>query len=106
MRRGTPTPTPSSRRWSAPGPDGGATTLTGGFELEFGWRDGAFALDVVAPSDAVDGAAPVSAPAIDDDLFAGSVVPEATPNPRTIRFVTGPIHTGREPLVRVGGRRR
>ena len=29
-----------------------------------------------------------------DATFDGAVVPEATPNPRTIRFVTGPIHDG------------
>jgi hypothetical protein len=47
--------------------------------LEFGWRDGLFHLDVVpAPLGALDAA----------------VVPEATPNPRTLRFVTGPIHDG------------
>ena len=28
------------------------------------------------------------------ETFAGPVVPEATPNPRTIRFVTPPIHEG------------
>ena len=28
------------------------------------------------------------------ETFGSPVVPEATPNPRTIRFVTGPIHTG------------
>ena len=71
-----------------------AQFITGGFGFEFGWRDGGFALDVQPPPDAseVEEAAP--APALDDELFTGSVVPEATPNPRTIRFVTGPIHTG------------
>ena len=29
-----------------------------------------------------------------DATFDGAVTPEATPNPRTIRFVTGPIHDG------------
>jgi hypothetical protein len=29
-----------------------------------------------------------------DATFDGAVIPEATPNPRTIRFVTGPIHDG------------
>ena len=69
--------------------------LTGGFGFEFGWRDGAFALDVQPPPDAAEVEdAGARRRALDDELFAGSVVPEATPNPRTIRFVTGPIHTG------------
>jgi hypothetical protein len=51
------------------------------FGLEFGWREGAFRMEV----------APRRAPG---ETFAGPVVPEATPNPRTIRFVTPPIHEG------------
>jgi Scaffold protein Nfu/NifU N terminal len=47
------------------------------FMFEFGWRGGAFRLDVGALS-----------------TFDGLVVPEATPNPRTVRFVTPPIHDG------------
>ncbi len=68
--------------------------LMGGFGFEFGWRDGAFALDVQPPPDAVEAEAAAPVGVLDDALFAGSVVPEATPNPRTIRFVTGPIHAG------------
>lgn len=49
--------------------------------FEFGWRDGSFRLEV-SPR-------PTLA-----ETFDGPVVPEATPNPRTIRFVTGPIHDG------------
>jgi hypothetical protein len=49
------------------------------FVFEYGWRAGAFHLEL---SPRVDG------------LFDGPVVPEATPNPRTIRFVTPPIHDG------------
>jgi hypothetical protein len=49
------------------------------FELEFGWRDGAFRMEP-APRQ-TSGA-----------TFEGPVVPEATPNPRTIRFITPPIH--------------
>jgi hypothetical protein len=49
--------------------------------LEFGWRGETFRIDV----------APRHLPG---ETFAGSVVPEATPNPRTIRFVTSPIHDG------------
>jgi hypothetical protein len=51
------------------------------FRIEFGWRDGAFHMKV--------GARPIRG-----EMFAGPVVPEATPNPRTIRFVTPPIHDG------------
>jgi hypothetical protein len=51
------------------------------FRLEFGWREGAFRMEL--PERAVGG-----------EMFAGPVVPEATPNPRTIRFVTPPIHEG------------
>ena len=76
------------------------------FELEFGWRDGRFRIEL---SPAASGAEPAaSEPDAGErkdsiehvgrlelaDTFATSVVPEATPNPRTIRFVTGPIHTG------------
>jgi hypothetical protein len=50
-----------------------------GFVLGFGWRAGAFRIEC--------------SPAF-DETFDGPVVPEATPNPRTIRFVTGPIHDG------------
>ena len=49
--------------------------------LEFGWREGAFRME---PSPRHTRA----------ETFAGPVVPEATPNPRTIRFVTPPIHDG------------
>jgi HEAT repeats/Scaffold protein Nfu/NifU N terminal len=48
--------------------------------LEFGWRAGVFRMDV--------------APRHPGDTFAGPVVPEATPNPRTIRFLTPLIHEG------------
>lgn len=49
--------------------------------LEFGWRADAFRLAL-------------SRRALLGETFDGSVVPEATPNPRTIRFVTGAIHDG------------
>jgi hypothetical protein len=49
--------------------------------LEFGWREGSFRLEL-SPH-------PTLA-----ETFDGPVVPEATPNPRTIRFVTGTIHDG------------
>jgi len=53
--------------------------------LEFGWRDGRFRIELSTDSNTIDSLA---------ETFDGSVVPEATPNPRTIRFVTGPIHDG------------
>lgn len=56
--------------------------------LEFGWRDGRFEvrLESAASAAAVAAAGPV--PGLDplDATFDGPVVPEATPNPRTIRF--------------------
>ena len=54
------------------------------FAFEFGWRDGAFRLEL----------SPLVEHASFDATFDGPVVPEATPNPRTIRFVTPPIHAG------------
>jgi hypothetical protein len=51
------------------------------YRLELGWRDGAFRIEV-APRH------------LSGDTFAGPVVPEATPNPRSIRFITPPIHDG------------
>ena len=70
--------------------------------LEYGWRDGRFGVRVAsrapAPADPSSAAPPSEAgPRGDDPLagtFDGPVVPEATPNPRTIRFQVGPIHEG------------
>ena len=69
--------------------------------LDFGWRDGSFRVRVrssapaeTAPSSS---APPAAGPGGQDPLagtFDGPVVPEATPNPRTIRFQVGPIHDG------------
>jgi hypothetical protein len=53
------------------------------YSLRFGWRGGVFRIEIVARSTPAAGA-----------TFAGPVTPEATPNPRTIRFVTPPIHDG------------
>jgi HEAT repeats/Scaffold protein Nfu/NifU N terminal len=66
------------------------------FAFEFGWREGAFRLEV---SPLVEHASIAATPdatfdATFDAAFDGPVVPEATPNPRTIRFVTPPIHAG------------
>ena len=71
--------------------------LGDGYQLAFGWRGGAFRLrlarsDVAGlPSD--EGAMPGTASML-EEMFEGAVVPEATPNPRTIRFVTGDLHRG------------
>jgi len=56
--------------------------------LAYGWQDGRFRVEVRSA------VAPASPPSIDLD-FDGPVVPEATPNPRTIRFGFGhPVHAG------------
>jgi hypothetical protein len=57
--------------------------------LAFGWQDGWFRVEVRSTAPA-----PAAAPSI-DLTFDGPVVPEATPNPRTIRFGFGhPILAG------------
>jgi hypothetical protein len=71
--------------------------LDGRFEFAFGWRAGAFRLELArataAPLPSDTGTAP-AAPSILEEMFEGAVVPEATPNPRTIRFITGDLHRG------------
>jgi hypothetical protein len=72
------------------------------FVFEYGWRAGTFRLALSriggAPQAAPQHDTPTTARSEDPpDLaatFDGPVVPEATPNPRTIRFVTPPIHDG------------
>ncbi len=74
------------------------------FDLAFGWRDGDFRIElsrVAAGAETRTTTAAAAEPIehlehteLLGDTFASTVVPEATPNPRTIRFVTGPIHTG------------
>ena len=63
--------------------------------LVYGWDDGAFALHVSTTGET---SPPARSPVRTDSSLAasfdGPVVPEATPNPRTIRFRTGPIHDG------------
>ncbi|MDP9335556.1 MAG: NifU N-terminal domain-containing protein [Actinomycetota bacterium] len=71
------------------------------FAFEFGWRAGAFRLEL-SPLRTDDPPAPVADTEATPSIagasiaasFDGPVVPEATPNPRTIRFVTPPIHDG------------
>ena len=103
----------SEQRWSVDD-DGALAELVGTgdgwwrhelderFAFEFGWRAGAFWLEVSRlPPDQATASAPggETASRLQDDralasTFDGPVVPEATPNPRTIRFVTPPIHDG------------
>ncbi|MDQ4133014.1 MAG: NifU N-terminal domain-containing protein, partial [Actinomycetota bacterium] len=76
-------------------------SLDADLTLEYGWTEGRFAIRVVsqAPVEARSpGSGQLARPATDDEplaaTFDGPVVPEATPNPRTIRFQVGPIHEG------------
>ena len=72
--------------------------------LEYGWTSGHFELrvDVVGavPEPAASAAADPSLPdpGVEDDVLATTfdspIVPEVTPNPRTLMFRTGPIHRG------------
>jgi hypothetical protein len=73
---------PGDEWWSRP--------LTQEITLEYGWRDGRFMLILEAE------ALPLPAPAGEPPEAAldGPVVAEPTPNPRTIRFRTGPINDG------------
>jgi hypothetical protein len=73
-----------------PGEGWWSRTLDDEVTLEYGWRDGRFTIllstTALPPPAAIDD--PPSAP------FDGLVVPEATADPRTIRFRTGPIDDG------------
>jgi len=68
--------------------------------LEYGWNDGRFGVRVETTGSggpASTAAAVTAVPTDRDplaDTFDGPVVPEATPNPRTIRFQVGTIHSG------------
>ena len=67
--------------------------------LRYGWDAGRFSIRLVSTgAPAADRAPPARTARMADSplaaTFEGSVVPEATPNPRTIRFRTGPIHDG------------
>ncbi len=65
--------------------------------LEYGWVGGRFGVEVVT-GDLGTSAAAAAPSRVDADplaaSFDGPVVPEATPNPRTIRFQVGAIHDG------------
>ena len=67
--------------------------LDGDLSIAFGWDGGRFRVEVASRAEE----APPGPPAADplDATFDGPVVPEATPNPRTIRFGFGhPVHDG------------
>lgn len=69
--------------------------LDGDVVLAYGWTGGRFRVRVEAALAAGPPASPP--PAAGDPLagtFDGPVVPEATPNPRSIRFQVGPVHGG------------
>jgi len=66
--------------------------------LEYGWAGGRFEVQVASRDLGAPGAPAASPSEVDADpladTFDGPVVPEATPNPRTIRFQVGAIHCG------------
>ncbi|MGH9151597.1 MAG: NifU N-terminal domain-containing protein, partial [Acidimicrobiales bacterium] len=70
--------------------------LDGELTLGFGWVDGRFRLRVDGPDEAAATAAAAGRAAADAlaASFEGDVVPEATPNPRTVAFRTGPVSGG------------
>ncbi len=81
---------------AAVGPGEGAwrRVLDADLTLDYGWTDGRFGLEVLSTASAAEVAAATTAVDSLADTFDGPVVPEATPNPRTIRFQVGPIHSG------------
>jgi hypothetical protein len=71
--------------------------LDGGLQLAFGWRNGVFQIElggIKGPETQPTETDASGASSISEATFEGRAVPEATPNPRTIRFVTGDLHTG------------
>ena len=71
--------------------------LEGGFAFAFGWHDGPFRLELARTEAAMlprDGRETREARPLLEETFEGAVVPEATPNPRTIRFVINDLHGG------------
>lgn len=96
-------PADDDRLAAVVGPGEGAwrRDLDDDLALEYGWNGGRFGLRVVStaiPTSAeARSAAPPRRPSVAGDLaatFDGPVVPEATPNPRTLRFHVGSIHDG------------
>ena len=76
---------PGDGRWSE--------ALDGDLTLSFGWEGGRFHLAVEGgPVGTTAGAAPAEHGW--EATFSGPVVPEATPNPRSIAFRTGRLHDG------------
>jgi HEAT repeat protein/scaffold Nfu/NifU family protein len=70
--------------------------LDEGTAFAFGWQHRSFRLELEQsePTNPAAGDAATGTPRVLDEDFDGAIVPEATPNPRTIRFVIGRIHTG------------
>jgi hypothetical protein len=78
-----------------PGAGAGRAELDPDVTLVWGWDDGRFRVRVEIDDPA--GAADAPDRGVETDieqLFAGVVIPEATPSPRTIRFGTPPLHNG------------
>ncbi len=76
-----------------PGEGSWRRDLAADVTLDYGWVDGRFFVRVAS----IAAAAATAAAAAPDPLagtFDGPVVPEATPNPRSIRFHVGPLHAG------------
>ncbi|MEA2932725.1 MAG: hypothetical protein QOI56_1510, partial [Actinomycetota bacterium] len=76
--------------------------------LEYGWSGGRFqvAMAAGAPAPEPEAPEPVAVAGSLAGTFDGPVVPEATPNPRSIRFHVGPIPAGPGPRGSGGGRPR
>jgi hypothetical protein len=71
--------------------------LEDGFKFAFGWRGGPFRLELARAKAVVpppENTVSREARPILEQTFEGAVVPEATPNPRTIRFITNDLHAG------------
>lgn len=75
-----------------PGRGWWAERLDEDLTLEFGWSGTRFGLRVVADPGRPAPDAADATPFGLEASFAGPIVPEATPNPRTIAFRTGPLH--------------
>ena len=82
------------------GDGSGRTELEPGLTLSWGWEDDRFRVRVEADEGSTapregGGGQPGAHPSTDlGATFAGTVVPEATPSPRTIRFATPLLHSG------------